>query len=80
MEKIKVYPSWRYHKELEPRIVQDEAADKLLGSDWKDTPAAFEDVVPAKAEPAKKEIVEESKEQIPVIKRVKVKRVISDGQ
>lgn len=39
----KVYPSWRYHKSLEPRIVRSAEEDQLLGSEWKDSPARFEE-------------------------------------
>lgn len=39
----KVYPSWRYHKTKEAKIIRSDAEDKALGKDWADTPAKFQD-------------------------------------
>ena len=36
------FPSWRYHRELEPKLVQNELESESLGDDWKDSPAHFE--------------------------------------
>jgi hypothetical protein len=46
-----LYPAWRYHRELPPRIVQtpDEAA--ALGPGWADTPAAILDPAPVSDAP-----------------------------
>jgi hypothetical protein len=38
-----VYPSWRYHKSQEPRLVQNAEEDAKLGKEWADSPAAFEE-------------------------------------
>ncbi len=35
------YPKWKYHAALAAVVVQDEAADKALGDEWAETPAAF---------------------------------------
>ena len=35
------YPKWKYHAEIEARIVQSEAEEKALGSDWGNSPADF---------------------------------------
>lgn len=40
------FPSWRYHRTLEPRIVRDAAEDAALGEGWADTPAAFAEPEP----------------------------------
>lgn len=39
---MKHFPSWRYHKELEPKLIHDEKQDALLGVEWKHSPADFE--------------------------------------
>lgn len=36
-----MFPSWRYHRTLDPRIVADPLEDEALGEGWADTPAAF---------------------------------------
>lgn len=33
------YPKYKYHAELEPEIVHDEAAEAALGAGWEDSPA-----------------------------------------
>lgn len=39
---MKHFPSWRYHKELQPKIIHNEAQHELLESEgWAETPAAF---------------------------------------
>jgi hypothetical protein len=38
---IACYPRWRYHRTLPAVIVPDVDADRALGPDWADTPAAF---------------------------------------
>jgi hypothetical protein len=35
------YPKWLYHPTQAPRVVDDEAAHKALGSDWAESPADF---------------------------------------
>jgi hypothetical protein len=37
----KQFPSYRYHRSLAPVIVHNPDQDDALGSDWADTPAAF---------------------------------------
>jgi hypothetical protein len=36
------YPSWRYHRELEARIVYSKEEDEALGAGWADSPAKFQ--------------------------------------
>jgi hypothetical protein len=36
---FEAYPSWRYHRELEPRLITGPAEEP--GPEWADTPAAF---------------------------------------
>lgn len=36
---MKIYPTWRYHKELEPKIIHSEAEEH---DEWLDSPAKFE--------------------------------------
>lgn len=65
--KDEYFPSWRYHKEKEPKLVHSrEESEAMVKDGWVDTPALFEisDVVAAelkaqeteepKAEPAPK--------------------------
>jgi hypothetical protein len=53
------YPTWRYHKSKEPKLVHSEAELKALGPDWDHSPACFEEKpmamkpVPKEAQPAK---------------------------
>lgn len=35
----KIYPTWRYHKNEEPKIIKSEQEEH---PDWKDSPAHFE--------------------------------------
>jgi hypothetical protein len=37
-----VFPTWRYHKTLEPKLVRNREELESLGKEWADTPAAFE--------------------------------------
>lgn len=40
----RVYPSFRYHKELQPKVVHNDDQHELLESEgWQDSPAAFEE-------------------------------------
>ena len=32
------YPAWRYHAELPPKLVEDDAEDAALGEGWFDNP------------------------------------------
>lgn len=53
------FPAFMYHRKESPRIVQspDELAE--LGSEWRDTPAAFYNVAPeAPVAPAVKSVVD----------------------
>lgn len=50
----KVYPSWRYHASLEPKLVKDESEDRALGAEWSDSPAAFDKSQDKKPEAPKK--------------------------
>ena len=52
------YPSWRYHKSGQSKIVKSKEEDQALGSDWADTPAAFDE--PKKPAIVKKEEVPDS--------------------
>ena len=51
-----LYPSWRYHASHPARIVQDAAADRLLGDGWSNTPDPTASV-PVSAEVAVHEAV-----------------------
>lgn len=44
--KQKVYPSWRYHKSLEAKIVRSAAEDVSLGDGWVESPADVDIVEP----------------------------------
>lgn len=55
-----IFPTWRYHKTLEPRIVHSKEELDALGSSWVDNPAAFEKVEQASVE-EKAEVVEAPK-------------------
>lgn len=33
-----MYPKWKYHSEYEALIVHDEAQEKKLGAEWKESP------------------------------------------
>ena len=35
------YPTWRYHKDQPPVLVETAEQDKALGKGWADSPAAF---------------------------------------
>jgi len=37
---MSIYPSWRYHKNLEPKLIQSKDEEN---SEWRDSPAAFSD-------------------------------------
>lgn len=37
----RVFPSYRYHRTLEPVVVCSPEHDEALGDEWADTPAAF---------------------------------------
>lgn len=58
---MKVYPSWRYHKELGSKIVESEAEDLKLDEGWVDTPAKFESVEEV-AKLSEKELVDLNKD------------------
>lgn len=53
MSDKKVYPSWRYCKNGEAKIIKSEKEDKALGPDWAMSPADWEDH--KEKEPVKKE-------------------------
>lgn len=44
MIKIKHFPSWRYHKELGEKLVQNESECAALGKGWFDSPAGFDSI------------------------------------
>lgn len=68
-KKEKVYPSWRYHKTLEPKIVHSEEHDEELGSGWADSPAAHEEKAPAKTVAPKEDEKSEVKESKKALKK-----------
>lgn len=35
----KSYPKYKYHKTLEPKVVDTEEQDEALGEEWKESPA-----------------------------------------
>lgn len=66
---MKVFPSWRYHKELGEKLVLSDEEDAKLGLGWVDTPAKFEaDDVPAKKDEQAEELPVEA-DEAPVKKR-----------
>lgn len=58
-------PSWKYHANLEPKLVKSEAEDAALGPEWADSPAAFDPASPQYRGEAK-----------PVQKRSRAKAVV----
>ena len=56
-----VYPSWRYHKSLGSKIVQNAEEDKSLGEGWVDTPSKF-DCIDELAKLPEKESVDQLKD------------------
>jgi hypothetical protein len=46
-----VYPSWRYHAELEARIVYSAEEDAALGDGWCHSPADIVVVIPEPPKP-----------------------------
>lgn len=57
---MKHYPSWRYHKELAPKLIKSEQEES---PEWKDSPAHFEqkEVVEVVEEKEIKEVKKKSK-------------------
>ncbi len=43
-EKIE-YPKWKYHEELDPRLVKSKDEDEALGDEWKEVPFEYEEVI-----------------------------------
>ena len=41
---MKVYPSWRYHKTHQPKVIYSADEDLSLGEEWADSPAKFEGI------------------------------------
>jgi hypothetical protein len=39
----KEFPKWKYHAELDPRIVKNKAGEDKLGKAWSDTPIRDKD-------------------------------------
>jgi len=37
-----IYPTWRYHKDLDAKIIHSEKEEQ---KDWKDSPAHFQDAI-----------------------------------
>lgn len=50
LEDQKVYPTWRYHKDHEPRLIKDREELEALGSGWVDNPGKVDLKPEAKAE------------------------------
>jgi hypothetical protein len=49
------YPKWLYHREEDPKVVNDPDEHDALGAGWEESPAAFEEPEPeAEPEPEKK--------------------------
>lgn len=65
--KNKVYPSWRYHKNLDAKIIHSAEEDEALGNEWATTPAAFEEVKNEKAQSASEAEKEAQKEQASIL-------------
>ncbi len=69
---MKYFPSWRYHKNLEPKLVKDEQEDLALGKDWKHSPAAFDEIKeekeghggPIEKAPAKSELFKKTVKEL----------------
>ena len=59
---MKLYPAWRYHKELEAKIIEDESQEH---PEWHDNPAKVNQEV------IKKEQIEEPKEEKKKSKKAK---------
>lgn len=66
---MQVYPSWRYHKELEPKLIH--SADEEM-KDWVDSPALLQVEVKEEIKPEVKEVLSESLDE--EIGKVKVKK------
>lgn len=59
---MKVYPSWRYHKTHEPKIIQSEAEDRALESEgWVDSPAKVDAHEPKEMAPSAPKVSKKSK-------------------
>jgi hypothetical protein len=60
-----VFPTWRYHRTHDPKVVH--SADELaaLGGEWKDSPAAFMVEAPIEAPQEQEAIEPEASEQSP---------------
>ena len=41
---MKHFPSWRYHREQEAKLVYNEEQDLALGKGWAHSPAEFEEI------------------------------------
>jgi hypothetical protein len=48
---MSTYPSWRYHKCEQPKLVKSAAEEQALGAGWEDSPAAFLEGAMPKADP-----------------------------
>lgn len=75
---MKIYPSWRYHKTLEPKLIHSEEQEE---KGWSDVPfEQKEEVKLEKAQPASEAqeeaqeseaVIDESKEEFQVLKKIK---------